>query len=85
MQAPRARSRRSKKVRIPVRAVRSTLSFKGAFAVMITFQRHLTFVGKTPVEFDFLADSGLVFADSLSNGSLGGTIDDTGKDDPSFF
>lgn len=52
---------------------------------MITFQRHLTFVGKTPVEFDFLADSGLVFADSLSNGSLGGTIDDTGKDDPSFF
>ena len=68
-----------------LRAVRGALPLKGAFAVVVTFQRHLAFVGKCPVESDFLADSGLIFADGLSNGSLSGTIDDSSMDDPPFL
>ena len=67
------------------RTVRGTMTLKGAFAVIITFKGHLTFVGKGSMEFDFLADSGLVFADCLGNGSFSGTVGDSSKDDSSFL
>ena len=35
--------------------------------------------------FNLFADGRLILADSLGNGSFGGTIGDTGKDNPSFF
>lgn len=37
------------------------------------------------MELDFFADSGLVFADGLGDGSFSGTIDDSSKDNSSFF
>ncbi len=54
-------------------------------AVIVAFQRHLTFVGKSAVQPDLFADSGFVFADGLCDGGLGRTIHDTGKYDPPFF
>ena len=37
------------------------------------------------MEFDLLANGGLIFADCLCNGSFSRTVSDTSKDDPSFF
>lgn len=68
-----------------LRAVRGALTAKGTFAVVVAFQRHLTFVGKGPVEFDFFADSGLVLTYGLGDDSLSGVIGDFGKYDSSFF
>ena len=68
-----------------LRTVRGTLAVKGAFAVVAAFQGHLTFMGKRAAESDFLADSGFIFADSLCNSCFCRTIDDSGKDDASFF
>jgi hypothetical protein len=56
--------------RVVFRAVRSTLSAVNTFTVILTFQRHPAFVGKRPVELNFLTDSGLVFADGHCNGSF---------------
>jgi hypothetical protein len=52
------------------RAVRSALSAINTLTVIIAFQRHLTFVGKRPVELDFFADGGFVFADGHCNGGF---------------
>jgi len=66
-------------------AVRSTLPAMDTPAVIAAFQGHLTFVGKSPVQFDFFTDSRFVFANGLSDGGLGRTIHNAGKYDPPFF
>nr|WP_321024180.1 hypothetical protein [Eisenbergiella porci] len=53
------------------------------FSVVGAFKR--TFVSKDPVEFEFLADGGLILADVLSDSILGGTIGDTGEDNAAFI
>ena len=67
------------------RAARSTLTFKGAFAVGGVFKRKGILMSEFPVCFDLLADSGLVLADGLGNGSFGRAIGDPGKDDAAFL
>lgn len=67
------------------RVVGGTLAAKGTFAVAAAFQRHLTFMGKSPVEFDFFADRRFIFANRMCNSGFCGTVGDSGKDDPSFF
>ena len=37
------------------------------------------------MEFDLLADGGLVLSDRLGNGRFCGAVGNAGKDDPSFF
>jgi len=51
-------------------AFRGALPAINTSAVIVTFQGHLTFVGKSPVEPDFFTDSGFVFADGLCDGGL---------------
>jgi len=51
-------------------AFQGALSAINTPAIIVTFQRHLTFVGKSTVQFDFFPDSGFVFADGLCNGGL---------------
>ena len=67
------------------RAVRSTLAFKGAFAVGGAFKGKGALMSEFPVSLDLLANSGLVLANGLSDGRFGRAIGDTGKDDASFF
>jgi len=52
------------------RAIQSALPAIDTPAVVRALQGHLTFVSKSPVESDFFADSGVVFANSLCGGSL---------------
>ena len=67
------------------RAVRSTLAFKGAFAVRGAFKGKAALMSEFPVSLDLLANSGLVLADGLGDGSFGRAIGDPGKDDAAFF
>ena len=67
------------------RAVRSTLAFKGAFAVGGAFKGKAALMSEFPVSLDLLTNSGLVLANCLSEGRCGRAIGDTGKDDASFF
>ena len=67
------------------RAVRGALSAMNTFAVIGAFQRQFTFVCKGPVETDFLADGGFIFADGQRNSSFGRTVGNTRKDDTSFL
>lgn len=66
-------------------AVRGAIAFKDTFAVVGAFQRHLAFVGKDPMELNFLTDSGFVFPNGLGDGGLGGTVGNTGEDDTPFL
>ena len=68
-----------------LRAVQGTLTLKRTFAVIIAFERHLAFMSKGPVEFDFFAHRGFVFSNGLCNGGFGGAVDDSGKDNTSFI
>ena len=52
---------------------------------MIALQRHLTLMGKRSVEFDLLANSRLILADGLSDGSFRGAVGNTGENDTAFF
>ena len=56
-----------------------------AVPVIGTLQRERTFKRTETVKLDFLADCGLVLAESRSNGSLGGTIAYTGFDNDAFL
>ena len=67
------------------RAVRSTLAFKGAFAVGGAFKGKAALMSEFPVSLDLLANSGLVLADGLGDGSFGRAIGDPGKDDAAFL
>ena len=51
-------------------ADRGTLTVKGAFAVVIAFQRHLAFMGKIPVELNLFANGRLILTNDLSDGSF---------------
>ena len=66
-------------------AIRSALTVKRTFPIVDTFQRHLTFMGKSPVELNLFAYSRFVFTYGLCNRSFGETINDSGKDNASFF
>lgn len=61
-----------------LRAIGSTLASMDALAVSGAFQRKAAFVGHCSVEFDLLAHSGLVLANSLCNGGFCGAVGDTG-------
>ena len=67
------------------RTVRRTLTVENTFSVMITFQRHLAFMRKGSMPFDFLANGRLIFADGLGNSGFCGAINDTGENDTSFI
>ena len=67
------------------RTVGSTVAFKGAFAVGGAFERKAALMSEFPVGFDLLANSGLVLADGLGDGSFGRAIGDPGKDDAAFL
>lgn len=68
-----------------LRTVGSTVAPKRAFAVSRAFQRETAFVGECAVELDLFAYRGLIFANRLSNGSLGGAIGNAGKNDAAFL
>ena len=42
-------------------------------------------MGKRSVELDLFADRGLIFANRLGNGGLGGTIGNAGENDAAFL
>jgi len=60
------------------RTIKGTFSAVDAAPVIRTFQGHLTFMGKGPVQFDLLADGGLILSDSPGNGGFRGAICDPG-------
>ena len=66
------------------RAIECAVTTKGTFTVVITFQRHFTFMCKHTMQFDFFSNRGFVFADSLGDGSLGGIVSNTSKNDSPF-
>lgn len=68
-----------------VGTVGSTLAPMDTFAISITFEREAAFVGKDSVKFDLFANSGLVLANGLCNGSFCGTVGDASQDDTAFL
>lgn len=42
-------------------------------------------MSESPVKFDFFANSRLIFADSLGDGSFRGTVRNTGENDAPFL
>lgn len=68
-----------------IRTVRSTEALEVALAVGGAFEGKAALMSEFPVGFDLFANSGLILANGLSDGSFGRAIGDTGKDDASFF
>ena len=52
---------------------------------MIALQRHLTFMGKSPVKFELFANSRLILADGLCDGGFRGAVRNASENDTPFL
>ena len=71
--------------RLVLGTIGSTVTPKRAFMVSRAFQRKTAFVRECAVELYLFAHRGLVLANGLGNGGLGGTIGNAGENDMAFL